>query len=214
MDFFDAFPYFRMVDDPALSERALRLLTLSALPYDADAYYFELGQEKYWARGAEGQLLIGVGALQVQLERPGVAPLKLLLRQLRDSWRSEAQLEPQPHFTIIEGDRLAVLSADGVQIPQLLLLTPPRLGGAETPDALVQAIYFLRLRQRPRPVGGAGILRIERTALPAFFAREVWPLVELRAQSWAEHLPHATLPPQAAVRPVLAVRALQRLVNA
>ncbi|HUM38048.1 MAG TPA: hypothetical protein PLQ85_14345, partial [Anaerolineae bacterium] len=68
MDFFEVFPQLRYEPDAALQGRTLRLIAAAALPYDGEAFYFELREERYWVKGPQGELRIGMGGAQVNAE--------------------------------------------------------------------------------------------------------------------------------------------------
>lgn len=218
MDFFEVFPQLRDETDVALRGRSLRLIALAALPYDGEAFYFELRHERYWVRNPQGVMRIGMGGAQVSADTPPTtsrAPLRSLLRHLREAWNTEARLETVMGMVVlVEGERCALLA--GFQptlatVPHWLILTPPQLGGTQMPDALVQAVYLLALRRPPRPVGVPGIVRVTRAALPLFLEAPSWPLATLAAAPWAEVLSRAPLPAEAELQPVLSLRAMQRI---
>ena len=213
MDFFEVFPHLRAEQDASLKGRALRLLALFGIAYDDAAYYFELSRRRYWVRSAAGHVTLGVGGAQVHLDSPR-APLKSLAHHIREAWLSEPEIFPGGPLYLLEGDRCVVLSGTASRTlltPHILILTPPRLGGAKMPDALVQAAYFLHLRKPPTPAGVPGLLRVERASLGDFLAHEQWPLRELLSQPWAAMLSSKSLPAEAILRPVLSLRGLRRL---
>lgn len=213
MDFFEVFPSLQRHADPSLQGRSLRLLSLAAIAYDDDAYYFELSQPRYWVQTDSDTPTIGVGGVKVRLTRAG-SPLQVLLDHVRKSWQAEPVLLPSNRIYLLEEDRCAVLNGgDWMEptTPHLVILTPPRLGGANTPDALAQAIYFVHLRQPPRPVRTSGIVQVEREQLSTFLAQERWLMIKLLAQSWADLWQADDVPSKAYLRPVLALRGLRRL---
>ncbi len=214
MDFFEAYPALQALSHPALEGRSLRLIALAALAYDREGYYFALSEPRYWIR-RDGETAIGVGGLQTRPDaRP---PFRTLSRHLREIWHSRVDLPPTPHLYLLWPEDEEIVSLEGVRerwgLPHLLLLTPPRLGGEPMPDALVQAVYFLRLHRPPHPA--RPLLKVEHEALPAFLARaEPWPVTELLAAPWATLLGAEQLPKDGKLRPILALRALQRLHHA
>ncbi len=214
MDLFAAFPALRSLEHSAITGRALRLIVLAALPYDGEGYYFALSEPRYWLRRAEGTS-IGVGGLQVRPDaRP---PFRTIARHLRRAWRVKVDLPPLPWLYLLwPEDAEAVATAtlpDRLGLPHLLLLTPPRLGGEPLPDALVQAAYFVRLRRPPVP--NRPLLYVRHEALPTFLsATRPWPLATLQQLPWAELRGAVSLPPDGLLRPVLVLRALQRLHHA
>jgi len=213
LDFFEVFPSLRRHADPSLQGRSLRLLSLAAIAYDDDAYYFELSQPRYWVQTDSDTPTIGVGGAKVRLTQ-AASPLQVLLDHVRETWRTEPEFLPGNQSYLLEEDRCVVLSGgDWMEptTPHILILTPPRLGGANTPDALAQAIYFFRLRQPPRPSRTSGIVQVERDALSTFLDQERWLMIKLLAQSWADVRWADDVPPRAYLRPVLALRGLRRL---
>lgn len=213
MDLFEAFPQLRRVESKVLQGRALRLLSISALVYDENAYYFELSQPRYWVRSAEGETTIGVGGAKARYEGEG-SPLEALFQHLREAWKGEPTYFPAGQIYVVEGEEAVVLQGGDLMAsttPHLLVLTPPRLGGGEVPDALAQAVYFVRLRGQPYPVTVPGILEVQKDHLGDFLDQESWRLIRLLAQPWADLLSSEPLPEQAFLRPVLALRALRQL---
>ncbi|MGC9356746.1 MAG: hypothetical protein ACP5GX_02715 [Anaerolineae bacterium] len=213
MDLFAAFPQLSRVDDPALKERSLRLLSVSALAYDENACYFEISDPRYWVESPEGETTLGMGGARVRADVPGPL-LEALFRHIREGWNSEPQYFPGSQTYLVEGQEHTVFSAGSLteaDTPQLLILTPPRLGGGELPDALVQAVYFLRLGRKPHPVKVPGLVQVRREAMDDFLAEGTWRVVRLLAQPWADILSARPLPPRAHLRPVLALRGLRRV---
>ncbi len=214
MDFFQAFPAFRALSHPAIAGLSLRLIVLAALPYDQEGYYFPLSEPRYWLQRPEGKA-IGVGGLQVRPDaRP---PFQTLSRHLRREWRVRADLPPASHLYLLwpEDEALIPIAELGDRwgVPHILLLTPPHLGGEPLPDALVQAVYFLRLRRRPR--SERPLLFVAHGALLRFLDRmEPWPVSTLQAAPWAHFEAGAAIPSDGRLRPVLALRALRRLYHA
>ncbi len=214
MDLFDAYPALRDLSHPVVEGRSLRLIALAALAYDREGYYFALSEPRYWIQRA-GETAIGLGGLQTRPDaRP---PFQTLSRHLRQVWRSRVELPPAEHLYLLWPEDEEVVPLEGVRerwgLPHLLLLTPPRLGGEPMPDALVQAVYFLRLRRPPH--AARPLLKVAHEALPTFLSRvEPWPVAELRAAPWATLLGADRLPDDGKLRPILALRALQRLHHA
>ncbi|MBN1261749.1 MAG: hypothetical protein JXB35_13820 [Anaerolineae bacterium] len=216
MDFFEVFSVFEAVDDVALKDRSLRLIGLAAIPQDEDAFYFELSRPRHWGRSRSGVDIVGIGGAQLRADMPRT-PVAELTRYLRDAWDSKPRFVAREHVFLVEGERFVVLSGEffaSQAVPHMLIITPPRLGGGEMPDALVQAVYFPWLRGRPRPADATVIVRVERTALSTFLERDEWTAAALGEQPWAEI--HAARPParEAVLRPVLALRGIQQVWRA
>ena len=214
MNLFDIFPQLTTT----LQERAVRLIALSAIVYDDQAFYFEPSDTRLWGRLPTGEIAIGVGTAKVPPDAHN-PPVKLLSRHLRKHWLCEIGLLKAEHTYILDETQhqspplITVLDNTKSAMPYLLILTPPRLGGGdEVPDALAQAVYLTPLR-RWRKKSNVRLLRIQRQALENFLANADWDLSALQAQSWAEFSPGTSLPEAARVRPVLALRGLQHLLK-
>ncbi len=213
MDLFAIFPHLAASPLPPLHRRKLRLIALAGLVYDDEAFYFELRGERFWVRTPGQPPLIGVGTAQTRPDHLVHAPVTLLQRHLRRTWRCDVTLLTTRHTYILdERHQLSLLTETTPATPYLLILTPPRLGGAEVPDALVQALYLLPLRRwRNRWPPRVNLLRIARTALGDFLTPQTWPLTDLLTRPWAALYPAAPLPDTAHLRPVLALRGLRYL---
>ena len=214
MDLFEAYPQLAERDLEALGARSLRLIAISGFVYDDESFYFELGQSRHWGRLADGGVSIGVGVPKVQPDGTH-PPHQALLRHLRRSWRSRADLHPASHsYVLDETGNVHVMGSVDADLPYFFVFTPPRLGGGEVPDALVQAVYLLSARHIRATPGAEGILRIARHALETFLAPALWSLRELTDQPWADILVGPSYPEEASVRPVLALRGLRTLMEA
>lgn len=213
MDFFEVFPQLRYEPDAALQGRTLRLIAAAALPYDGEAFYFELREERYWVKGPQGELRIGMGGAQVNAESR--EPLRALRQYLRRAWNVEVRAASSPAgLLVLEGERCVQLSGPWLMFPAAphwVILTPPQLGGSEMPDALAQIVYLLPLRQSPYPVNIVGLVRVARAGLPAFLEAGSWTVETLQAAPWAEIRSPQPLPAAAELQPVLALRAMQRV---
>jgi 8-oxo-dGTP pyrophosphatase MutT (NUDIX family) len=98
--------------------------------------------------------------------------------------------------------------------PLMVILTPPQLGGPDTPDHLSILAFRSRLRGVPVPRDLFGLLRVEDTALAAFFGHDEVPLAEAQATPGLTIMLNDELPGAALLRPVLTARAFQCLVRA
>lgn len=213
MDLFKAYPLLEDVDMVVLRARSLRLIAVAGIVYDEQAFYFELNARRNWGHLEGGAVVIGVGTPRV---RPvdDVAPHEAVIRYVRRYWQCAVDLHPLGFAYVIDetGNLHVIREAQGT-MPHLLLMTPPRLGGSQMPDALVQAVYFLPARGVHMGHVKTALLRVERSALTEFLAPDQWILDDLRAQSWISlsRLP-SDLPPAVYLRPILALRGLQRLL--
>lgn len=214
MDLFEAFPQLADSDVAALRKRTLRLIAVAGFVYDDHSFYFELGPPRFWGRLASGDASIGVSTAKVQPDR--ALPLhSLLIRHVRNQWRLQVDLYPSTHsYLLDESGGIHILSDVAAHIPFFFLFTPPRLGGGEVPDALVQAVYLLPVQNATPAPTSNGILRIARTALMEFLTPESWRMQDVLRQPWAEFLTREPLPESAWLQPVLALRGLRSLIEA
>jgi len=214
VDLFEAYPQLAGTESPALRGRALRLISVAGLVYDERSYYFELGQPRFWGHLASGGVAIGVGTAKVQPD--GTFPLhRGLIRHIQTAWRFRVDLYPADHAHVVdESNSIHVLSDVPASTPHLFVLTPPRLGGGEVPDALVQALYLLSARRVGPISGSVSLLRVNRSALGEFLAVDTWRVRDLLAQPWVEVLAPDLPPDDALLQPVLALRGLRSLAKA
>lgn len=213
MDFFEAYPGLANSHNSSLEGRDLRLIALSGLVYDDDAFYFEFGRRRYWGQSREGQTLIGIGAPRVQPDDQ-MLPYQSLLQYLEREWRCEVSLYPAGHVYLLdEEERLSILTEVDAQTPYMLLMTAPRLGGAKVPDALVRAVYLVPVRKLRTLMTSVDLLRVERRAFSEFIGSDHWDLLDLRSQAWANVVTDSSLPADAHLRPVMALRSIQSLMR-
>ena len=222
MNLFDVYPQLDREQTRVLKDRALRLIALSGLVYDERAFYFELGDSRFWGRLPDGSVAIGVGAAKVQPDAT-YPPHRALVRHLRQQWQCDVDLFPAGHTYVLGEDKqIAVLHDVEATTPYIFILTAPQLGGAEMPDALVQAVYLLPLRRwrgkTGAPRASRALLQIQRDALDRFLEPVEWALDALLEQPWATlhnaHVGTMPLPDTAYLRPVLVLRGLQDLLRA
>ncbi len=216
MDLFEAYPQLKACTAPVLAERKLRLISVAGLVCDAQACYFALSDERYWVRDSAGTLQIGVGGVQTP-GTPAGEPLRALLAHVRKVWRLNVDYFPSGTLYVLEGTEQHVLPGASLLAPTTplwLQLTPPRLGGGEMPDALVQAVYVLRLRSPWRAPREAMALKVGLEGLETFLASTAWSVDALRAQPWASLYLGRPLPLGAHLRPVLALQGLRQLHDA
>ena len=221
MNLFDVYPQLEREQTRVLKDRALRLIVLSGLVYDEQAFYFELGDSRFWGRLPDGGVVIGVGAAKVQPDATH-PPHRALTRHLRQQWRCEVDVFATGHTYILGEDKqIAVLRDVEAAIPYIFILTAPQLGGSEMPDALVQAVYLLPLRRWRGNAGASrtsrALLQIQRDALSRFLEPVDWVLDALLEQPWATlrnaHVGATPLPDMVRLRPVLVLRGLQDLLR-
>ncbi len=218
MNLFDVYPQLQREQTHVLKGRALRLIALSGLVYDEQAFYFELGESRFWGHLPDGGVAIGVGTAKIQPDATH-SPHRAMVRHLRQQWQCEVDLFSAGHAYVLGEDKqVAVLHEVEATIPYIFILTAPQLGGSEMPDALVQAVYLLPLR-RWRGTGGApsasrSLLQIQREALNLFLEPADWTLETLLEQPWATLHNRPALPEAARLRPVLALRGLRDMLQA
>jgi hypothetical protein len=213
MNLFDVFPQLGHEQTSVLQGRSLRLIALSGIVFDEQAFYFELSEQRFWGRLPNGGVSIGIGAAKV---RPDAAqpPHQALVQHLRRQWRCEVDFHPSGHAYVLGDDSQVVVLTDvAVSTPYIFILTAPQLGGAEMPDALVQAVYLMPVR-RWRGKSQQSLLQIQRDALDKFLEPADWPFGALQAESWASLHNANEIPDDARVRPILALRGLQDLLRA
>jgi len=222
MNLFDVYPQLDREQTHVLKDRALRLIALSGLVYDDQAFYFELGESRFWGHLPGGGVAIGVGAAKVQPDATH-PPHQALVRHLRQQWQCDVDLFPAGHTYVLGEDKqIAVLHDVEAETPYVFILTAPQLGGSEMPDALVQAVYLLPLRRwlgkTGAPRTSRTLLQIQREALNRFLEPVDWALDALLAQPWATlHNAYGgstPLPDAVRLRPVLVLRGLQDLLRA
>jgi len=214
LDLFEAYPELTEKGNSALQGRSVRLISLTGIVYDADSFYFELGEERNWGRLPDGSAAIGVGTPKV-LPDDTYPRHRTLIRHIRKQWQLRTDLFPAGHGTILdEQHKVHVLRDTPANVPYLVILTPPRLGGGDIPDALAQAVYLLPVAREPTHNARAPILEVSREALPQFLAPESWALDEIRQEPWAVLRAGRALPMTARLRPILALRGLRHLIEA
>ena len=170
LDLFEVYPQLAEWENEALHHRSLRLIAIAGFVYDEESFYFELGQPRHWGRLPDGGVSIGVSAPKVQPDNV-FPPYQALVRHLNKAWRWQVDLFPAGHsYVLDESGKVHVLAGVGAHLPYILVLTPPRLGGAEVPDALVQAVYLLPVKRIRPSVEAGGLLRVERAALRDFLS--------------------------------------------
>ena len=212
MDLFEIYPQLEQTRASVLRGRTLRLISLSGIVYDERAFYFELGDQRLWGRLPGGGVTIGVGAAKVQPDstRP---PYHSLIRYLRKQWRCDVNVFPTTTACVLdESKRITVLEDVDAAVPYLFILTAPRLGGGEMPDALAQAVYLMPVRRWSHNVR-INLAKIDRERLGNFLEPRDWDLGELQSQPWAEIQSIKPLPDNARLRPILALRGLQHLLQ-
>ncbi|MGC9468085.1 MAG: hypothetical protein ACP5HS_05810 [Anaerolineae bacterium] len=214
MDLFEAYPGLVEVQSAALKGRSLRLISLGGFVYDERHVYFELSKTRHWGRLPDGGVAVGVGTPKVQPDGT-YPPHQAIIRHIRKRWRCQVDLLPVGYsYLLDQSGRIEVLSDVESHIPFLFILTDPRLGGAEVPDALVQAVYLLPVSRFRADLVYADILRVSREALGRFLGPESWNLAEVADEPWATLLPTQPFPEDARIRPVLALRGLRRMIEA
>lgn len=212
MDLFEAFPSLNAVQHQTLSGRSLRLIALSGFVYDEHALYFEISPSQYWGRLPDGDVAVGLGLPKINPDGM-VPPHRALMHHLRLHWRCDTTLfAPGYGFLIDEHEGVSVLPH--AEIPFMMQMTLPRLGGADMPDALVQAVFLLSIRYFQWKIAKTRVdlVRIERSGFLSFLEYEKWSLQDLRAQRWCEFKVSQPLPEHAFMRPVLALRSLRNLL--
>jgi hypothetical protein len=214
LDLFDAYPELKERGNSALRGRSVRLISLTGMVYDADSFYFELGEQRNWGHLPGGGVAIGVGTPKVQ-PNDSYPRHYTLIQHVRKQWRVQTELFPAGHgYVLDEQRRVHILDDTPANVPYLFILTPPRLGGGVVPDALAQAVYLLPVARRQTNNARTSMLKVSREALPQFLAPESWALSEIRQEPWAVLRAEQPLPVTARLRPILALRGLRHLIEA
>jgi hypothetical protein len=214
LDLFEAYPELTEKGSSALQGRSVRLISLTGMVYDTDSFYFELGEQRNWGHLPDGGVAIGVGTPKV-LPDDTYPRHRTLIRHIRKQWRLRTDLFPAGHGYILdEQHQVHVLQDTLANVPYIFILTPPRLGGGDIPDALAQAVYLLPVAHGHTNSARASMLKISREALPQFLGPESWALDEIRQKPWAVLRTERALPMTARLRPILALRGLRYLIEA
>lgn len=214
MDLFEAYPELTEKGSSALQGRSVRLISLAGIVYDADNFYFELGEQRNWGHLPDGDVAIGVGTPKVQPDDT-YPRHHTLIQHIRKQWQLQVDLFPAGHgYVLDEQLKVHVLEDTPANVPYLLVLSPPRLGGGDVPDALAQAVYLLPVAHGHTNNARRSMLKVSREALPQFLAPESWALDEIRQEPWAVLRAERPLPITARLRPILALRGLRHLIEA
>jgi len=191
----------------------VRLISLTGIVYDADNLYFELGEQRNWGRLADGGVAIGVDTPKVRPDDT-FPRHQTLIRHIRKQWRLQTDLFPVDHaYVLDEQHEVHVVEDTPANVPYLFVLTRPRLGGGDVPDALAQAVYLLPVAVGHTDNVRASMLKVAREALIQFLTPESWALDEVRQEPWAVLQAERPLPMTARLRPVLALRGLRHLIG-
>ena len=212
MDLFEAFPSLKDTKHPALDKKILRLISVSGLIYDDEALYFEISPEKYWGRLPEGKSAIGIGLPKIKPD--GTPPLyQALMQHLRRNWRCDTNLYPSGYAFLMD-DKGSISLLSGSDIPFIMQMTHPRLGGANVPNALVQAVFLLPVRRFnwQNAINRVDLLKITRPGFDAFLAQASWSVKEIISQPWSDFKVKKPLPGDAVVRSVLTLRSIRELL--
>lgn len=215
MDLFEVYPDLIEHSISALDTRSLRLISITGFVYDDESFYFEFGETRFWGRQSDGRVSIGVGTPKVRPDSRRL-PHRAVVRHIQKQWRCDTSLFAPGHsYVLDENGQVHVLQDVAAHIPYLLVMTSPRLGGADVPDALVQAVYLLPLSGSYTHRANVNLLQIARDGLTDFLEPESWQLTDLLQQPWADLKPNGqTVPETAQLRPVLALRGLRTIQQA
>jgi 8-oxo-dGTP pyrophosphatase MutT (NUDIX family) len=219
MDLFQALPALRQ--HPLLKDKRVALIGISTIVRDDEGHYFEIAKQKHWKQREDGSTTIGVGGIGGGIKQ-GETITACLRREVQEEIGAQVRLEPVYETSLIYewqiADTLKLKPSKKRPAPLMVILTPPRLGGPDTPDHLAILAFRTRLRRRlqgaPAPHDLFGLLRIENDALAEFFGRDTWPLKEAQALPGLMVILNDRPPQNAILRPVLTARAFQLLVRA
>ena len=159
-----------------------------------------------WATSGYGDVCpeeaaaIGVGAAKVQPDGAS-PPHRALVRYLRKQWRCDVNVFPATFACVLDEDKhVTVLEDIDAATPYLFILTAPRLGGGEMPDALAQAVYLMPVRRwssKARRIWRKSTAKPSRTS----WSPKTGMCMSLQAQPWAEIQSIKPLPENARLRP-------------
>ncbi|NLF03171.1 MAG: NUDIX hydrolase [Anaerolineales bacterium] len=214
MDLYRALPALRQ--HHLLRDKSVALIGVSTIVCDATACYFELNKPKYWRKRPEGGTAIGVAAIGGTIES-GEGLTTCLRRETEEELGARIRIEHAQSTYLIHDwqvvDTIRLPLSKKRPTPLMVILLPPRLGGAEMPDHLAIAVFRTTLRNEPAPHDLFGLLRLQREAVGEFFARDEWPLQEVQEHPAMAALVNDEIPEQPFLRPVLTARALQTLIR-
>lgn len=214
MELSEAFPELGALAQ--FEDKRISLVGVSAILYDDEAYYFEVGWPRFWARRASGVRSVGIGGIGGRVET-GEDPIEALRREAQEEIQVGIDLALPPRTALLdEGEVAAWLDLapnDGRPVPYFISLFPPRLGGPRMPDHLAIVTFLGRPKGQPRRGDLFGLIAVARSALTAFFEPEEWPVdAALSHPSLSIDLV-GDLPQGAVLRPKLSARAFQVLVR-
>jgi 8-oxo-dGTP pyrophosphatase MutT (NUDIX family) len=214
MDLFQALPALR--HHPLLNSKKAALVGVSTVVHDDEAHYFEISKQKYWKQREDGATSIGVGGIGGGIKRDE-SVMVCLRREVEEEIGVQVRLEPAHETVLVHewriADTLSLKPSKKRPTPLMVILTPPRLGGPDTPDYLAILAYRTRLCGEPVPHDLFGLLRIKDDALAEFFARDTWLLEEAQAIPGVTAILNGRPPHNATLRPILTARAFQLLVK-
>ena len=215
MNVFQALPALR--HHPLLNGRNVALVGVSTVVCDEATHYFEVSKPKYWKQREDGVTTVGVGSIGGSI-RQGETVTACLQREVEEELGTRVRLGlPRQTYLIHNwqiADTLRLRPSKKRLAPLMVILTPPRLGGPNTPDHLAIVAFRTRLRSVPAPRDLFGLLRVENRVLAAFFVRDEWSLEEAQAHPGLDVVLNGQLPPGSILRPILTARAFQLLVRA
>lgn len=216
-DLLAALPALRASGHPLLTGRRVSLIGVSAILRDEAGYYFEVNKPAYWGRLQDGTRSVGIGGIGGGI-REGEEVLACLRREVQEELGTGFRLEAPPRTALLDEWQVAgwlELSPGRDQpTPYCVSLFPPRLGGADTPDALAIVTLLGRPKGRPCRRDLFGLLTVAPSAVREFLARPEWPLTEALTYPGLAFDLAGELPPDCRLRPVLTARAFGALLEA
>lgn len=215
-DLFALMPALSRVSHPLLVDQQVILVGVSAVLHYEESYYFEVSRPRHWGQLPDGTRAVGIGGVGGRIEA-GESVLSCLRREVREELGVGFGLEePVGTALVHDGEFIAWLDlsrSDSAFPPYIVNLLPPQLARPDKPDHLAIVTFQGHLERKPQRGDLFGLLAVAQSGLGPYFERSEWP--------WEEAADHpdltfdltSDLPTGSVLRPTLAGRAFQALVD-